>query len=330
MSVIRCRFAPLRKNTTNCYIVSLPGVCETIGAMGTAKGESSGRQGHRRSVAAPALLAAALFAAAAAAVVWSMSPARTLGQLEHEEVSAFSHIRVRLGGDVRALTFVRDNGQEVVQSRVNLAAPNTLVSPYARAMFASYLYQPQPRRVLIVGLGGGAMVRFLTHHEPQVHIDAVEIDPAIVRLADEYFGVRSGGNVRVHTADGVAFVESTADRYDLIFMDAFLRPSSDTDTTGVPTRLKTQAFLGRLKQALAPDGVVAFNVNEHDSMADDIAAVAAVFDHVAVYRCPPADNRVVIASEGGTTDDEVRARVGALDARFGGALSFADVLRNRE
>jgi hypothetical protein len=76
--------------------------------------------------------------------------------------------------------------------------------------------------------------------------------------------------------------------------------------------------------------VVAFNVNEHDSMADDIAAVAAVFDHVAVYRCPPADNRVVIASEVGTTDDEVRARIGALDARSGGALSFANVLRNRE
>jgi len=298
--------------------------------MGTAKDQSSRRQRHRRSVAAPVLLAAALLAAAAAVVVWAMSPARLLGQLEHEEVSAFSHIRVRRSGDVRTLTFVRDNGKEVPQSRVNLAASHSLIQPYARAMFASYLYQPQPRRVLIVGLGGGAMVRFLTHHEPQVRIDAVEIDPAVIRIADEHFGVRSGANVRVHTADGVAFVESTSDRYDLIFMDAFLRPSSDTDTTGVPTRLKTQAFLGRLKQALAPGGVVAFNVNEHDNMADDIAAVAAVFDHVAVYRCPPADNRVVIASDSGTTDDQVRARIDPLDARFGRALSFADLLQNRE
>ena len=282
-------------------------------------------------IVAPVLLAVALLAAAVALGVWSMSPARTLGRLEHEEVSAFSRIRVRRDGDVRALTFVRDNGQEVVQSRVNLTAPHTLASPYARAMFVSYLYQPHPRRVLIVGLGGGAMVRFLTHHEPQVHIDAVEIDPAVVRLADEYFGVRSGGNVRVHTADAVAFVESTAQRYDLIQMDAFLRPSSDTDTTGVPTRLKTLGFLGRLKQALAPGGVVAFNINEHASMADDIAAVTTAFGHVAVYRCPPTDSQVVIAPEGGMpTDDEMRARIGALDTRFGGALSFADVLLNRE
>ncbi len=299
--------------------------------MGTANGESSQRQTRRQSVATPALLAAVLFAATVALVVWSMSSAASVGRLEHEEVSAFSRIRIRRDGDVRALTFVRDNGQEAVQSRVNLTEPHTLMSPYARGMFASYLYQPHPRRVLIVGLGGGAMVRFLTHHEPQVQIDAVEIDPAVVRLADQYFGVRSGGNVRVHTADAVAFVESTADRYDLILMDAFLRPSGDTDATGVPTRLKTLAFLGRLQRALAPGGVVAFNVNDHASMADDIAAVATAFGNVAVYRCPPADNKVIIAAEGGlATDEDVRPRIDALDSRFGGALSFADVLRNRE
>jgi spermidine synthase len=299
--------------------------------MGTANRQPDRPPTRVRGIVAPALLAAALLAAAAAIAVWSMSSAPTLGSVEHEEVSAFSRIRVRRAGDVRALTFVRDNGQEVVQSRVDLNAPHTLLSPYARSMFASYLYQPHPRRVLIVGLGGGAMVRFLTHHEPQVHIDAVEIDPAVVRLAGEYFGVRTGGNVRVHTADAVAFVESTADRYDLILMDAFLRPSSDTDATGVPTGLKTQAFLGRLKRALAPGGVVAFNVNEHASIADDIAAVGAAFGQVAVYRCPPADNKVIIATEGGmAADDDVRARIAALDARFGGALSFAEVLGNRE
>ena len=103
--------------------------------------------------------------------------------------------------------------------------------------------------------------------------------------------MRSGGNVRVHTADAVTFVESTADSYDLILMDAFLRPSSDTDTTGVPTRLKTLAFLGHLKRVLAPGGIVAFNVNEHATMADDIAAVTTAFGPVSVYRCPPSDKR---------------------------------------
>lgn len=299
--------------------------------MGTPTSGPDRLQARGRGVAVPALLAAALLAAVVAIVVWATSAARTGGALEHEEVSAYSRIRIRRDGDVRTLTFVRDNGREVVQSRVNLTAPHLLMSPYATRMFASYLYQPQPRRVLLVGLGGGAMVRFLTHYEPQVQIDAVEIDPAVVRLADQYFGVRAGGHLRVHTADAVAFIESTEDRYDLILMDAFLRPSDDTDPTGVPTRLKTLAFLGRLKAALAPGGVVAFNVNEHATMADDIAAVTTAFGAAAVYRCPPADNRVVIATaDGMAPDDALRARIGALDARFAGALSFAEILDNRE
>jgi spermidine synthase len=292
--------------------------------------KATGRAGGR-SLVIPALLGVALFATGVALIAWSMSSTGTLGELEHEEVSPFSRIRIRRDGDVRALTFVRDNGDEAVQSRIDLNAPQTLVSPYARRMFASYLYQPHPRRVLIVGLGGGAMVRFLTHHEPHVQIDAVEIDPAVVRLADQYFGVRTGGNVRVHTADAFSFIETTTDRYDVIFMDAFLRPSADTDTTGVPSRLKTLEFLRRLKQALSPGGVVAFNINDHDRMADDIASVAAAFGHVAAYSSPPAENKVVIATEGSmATDDELRARITALDARFTGALSFGDLLQNRE
>lgn len=286
---------------------------------------------RKKSVLIPALGALALAAAGVALMAWSMSSTAALGELEHEEVSPFSRIRIRRDGDVRALTFVRDDGQEAVQSRVALSAPQTLVSPYARCMFASYFYQPEPRRVLIVGLGGGAMVRFLVHHQPHLQIDAVEIDPAVVRLADQYFGVRSGGNVRVHTADAIAFIEATTDRYDMIFMDAFLRPSADTDATGVPSRLKTLAFLGRLKQALSPGGTVAFNINEHDNLADDINSVAAAFGDAVVYRCPPAENQVVVATAGGTaTDDEMRARIGTLDARFGGALSFGELFRNRE
>ena len=293
--------------------------------------DNAAGQSRRRNVVIPALLGVALFATAVAVVAWLLSSASTIGELEHEEVSAFSRIRVRRDGDVRALTFVRDNGEEAVQSRIDLNAPQTLLSAYARGMLASYLYQPEPRRVLIVGLGGGAMVRFLTHHQPHLQIEAVEIDPAVVRIADQYFGVRSDGNVRVHTGDAFSFIETTTDRFDMIFMDAFLRPSADTDTTGVPSRLKTLEFLGRLKQALSPAGVVAFNINEHGRMADDIASIAAAFGHAVVYRCPPAENKVVIAFAATlATEDQLHARIAALEARFNGALGFGDLLRNRE
>jgi len=276
-------------------------------------------------------VAVVLLAGIAGLTWWALSPDRTLGRLEHEEVSAFSRIRVRRAGDVRVLTFVRDDGRELVQSRMDVTAPGTLLSPYAHSMFASYLYQPEPRRVLIVGLGGGAMVRFLAHHQPHLTIDAVEIDPAVVRLAGEYFGVRAGGTLRVVTADAVGYVGAVEAPYDVIFMDAFLRPSNDTDATGVPASLKTLAFLERLKQALAPGGVVAFNLNEHEHLAADIAAITATFGQVAVFRSPPADNRVVIGTAAPMPGDaDLTARAGALETRFGGAVSFAGLLRRRE
>lgn len=299
--------------------------------MPPAVPESHVPASRRHGAIVSAVVGAVLLVAAGAIVVWSTSSARSLGQLEHEEVSAFSRIRVRRAGDVRVLTFVRDNGQEAVQSRLDLAAPHRLASPYARAMFASYLYQPEPQRVLIVGLGGGAMVRFLTHHAPDATIDAVEIDPVVVRLAAEYFGVRSEGRVTIHTADAVAFIGSAVDRYDLVLMDAFLRPSADTDTTGVPSGLKTRAFLEQLRSVLAPGGVVAFNLNEHDHMADDMAVVTQVFGPVAVFRAPPATNRVVVAAANGlAAEADLRARVSGLDRRFGGTLSFAELLAQRE
>ncbi len=299
--------------------------------MKTIKIDAPVARPPKRSIVAPVLVALALLVAAIGLVLWSASFEHGLGRLEHEEVSAFSTIRIRRDGDERVMTFVRDNGQEAVQSRVDLTAPQVLASPYARSMFASYLYQPQPRRVLVVGLGGGAMVRFLSHHEPDLRIDVVEIDPVVVRLADHYFGVRSSGNLRVITADAVAFVESTSERYDAIFMDAFLRPSGDTDATGVPAELKTRAFLSRLKEVLAPGGVVAFNINEHARMTDDLALVEETFGRVAVYGCAPADNKVAIAVAGEVaTDDALRSRVGTLDGKFNGALSFADLLGRRE
>jgi spermidine synthase len=117
----------------------------------------------------------------------------------------------------------------------------------------------------------------------------------------------------------------------MIFMDAFLRPSADTDATGVPSRLKTLAFLGRLKEALSPGGTVAFNINAHEHVGDDVRLIAAAFGDAAVYRCPPAENTIVVAAAGRmATDDDMRTRVGPLDARFGGALSFSDLLSNRQ
>ncbi len=200
---------------------------------------------------------------------------RSLGAVEFDKQSDYSHIRVHKQGSVRTLVFVRDHGDEAIQTMVNIKKPYELLGTYSRAMFTSYLLRPHPEQVLIVGLGGGAMVHFLKHYDPGVKVDALEIDPVVVRVADRYFDVRSEGNVKIITTNGVRYLEQTKNRYDVIYMDAFLRPSTDTDPTGKPLAMKTKQFYKEVRNRLTAGGLVVFNVNPHEKVEADLRASAS-------------------------------------------------------
>lgn len=279
---------------------------------------SRGLLERTRPVRATALVAALALAACGDALV-------------HEERSAWSHIRVRRDGDVRILRFVRDTCEEVTESMVDLSEPHRLVLPYTRPMFANYLFYPDPERVLIVGLGGGAMVHFLEHHDPELQVEAVEIDPAVVRVADEHFDVRSRGNTTIVTADGFDHIRDTPHRYDAIYLDAFLKPSEETDATGVPQTLKTEAFYATLQDRLTDDGVVVFNLNLHSETEADVETIAASFPHVVELPVARTNNLVVVGcTKGAWAAPEVLAeRARQLDERFDVGFSFAAIWEGR-
>src|SRR5262245_20296889 len=93
--------------------------------------------------------------------LWADEP----GVLEVDVRSKFSHIKVRKDGNVRTLYFVRDSGEEVIESQLDLNKPHDLIVTYTRYMFLSYAFKPKQERVLIVGLGGGSMVHFMKHYD---------------------------------------------------------------------------------------------------------------------------------------------------------------------
>ena len=257
--------------------------------------------------------------------IWyaSISPSVLL----YEEQSEFSRIRVRAKGSVRTLLFVRDNGQEVVESRIDLQAPHKLLLSYSRAMFASHFFQPDPQRVLIVGLGGGSMVKFLHAQQPTVKIDAVEIDPVIVRLADELFGTRSSENVQIITADALDYLADTEHTYDVIYMDAFLKPSVDTDGAGIPQRLKTIDFYKSVQEQLSARGVVVFNLSMHDKTESDIETIGTAFAHTWVFKCQTR-NLIVVAQRVAevVSNSQLHQRARALDQKLRADFSFEGIL----
>jgi spermidine synthase len=249
------------------------------------------------------------------------------GILETDVKSEYSRIRVRRVDNTRTLWFVRDSGEEVVESIVNLDRPHELLVEYTRYMFLSYLFRPKQEKVLIVGLGGGAMVHFLQHYEPKVHVDVVEIDPVIVRIADKYFNVRSNDMVNIITADGFDYLKNTESKYDVIYMDAFLKPSSDTDETGVPVRLKTLRFYKEIQSKLTPGGMVVFNINPNPLQEKDVKTIAEGFPQAYVFDLPRSEGLVVVGSmvEKRATFPELRESAIDTDRRFGARFSFRDM-----
>jgi spermidine synthase len=254
------------------------------------------------------------------------------GAVVHEERSEFSRIKIRQSKNERALWFVRDNGDEVIESIVDIAKPHNLLVTYTKFMFTSYLVRPKQEKVLIVGLGGGSMVHFLRKYDPDCKVDVVEIDPVIVKVADKYFGVKSGGNVNIITQDAFAFFKNTENRYDVIYMDAFLKPSDKTDSTGVPLRLKTIMFYKDLQKKLTPDGMVVFNINPHDDLSDDLKNIKEAFAQSYFFELPNYGGIVAIGSTAAkrVSVEAQLAEATAIDRRWNASYSFRDMVRRQK
>src|SRR5437879_6762390 len=86
-------------------------------------------------------------------------------------------------GGVRVLQV----GGNAIQSAMRLDAPDRIELDYVRAMMVFLLFRPAPREVLMVGLGGGSMARFIHQRMPQTRVTVVEINPGVVTAARRYF-----------------------------------------------------------------------------------------------------------------------------------------------
>lgn len=211
---------------------------------------------------------------------------------------------------IRTLRFAEHGAR---QSVVKLDDPDYIALPYAKVIQVGLALPEDPKRVLIVGLGGGTIPRFLRHHFPDLVIDVVELDPAVVEVAQSHFGFEMDGKMHVFVADGRKFIEESEPVYDVIYLDAYGADS-------VPYALTTRQFLEAVRKALTPDGVVAGNVwssrsnRLYDSM---IRTYQHVFGQVAINEVRGVGNRIVLATTRAGTlgKDRVVERSAALAAR---------------
>ena len=246
-----------------------------------------------------------------------------------EGSSEFSKLQVVDEGGRRSLLFVRDNGEAVIESSQWLDKPDLLDVPYTRAMFVNYLYKPRQERCVIIGLGGGSMVRFLNRFFPEVQIDVVDIDPLVVRVAAEYFGVHSNAKTRIVVEDGFKFLATQGDPYDTIYLDAFVKPAADTDAEGMPLRMKTKQFLVSLQKRLTPDGVVVVNLNDQPNLRDDISVIRESYPHFELFPVPGTGNYIAVGSMQEVSEERMRENGRSVDQRGSYGFSFEGMVKLR-
>ncbi|MEM7182966.1 MAG: fused MFS/spermidine synthase [Spirochaetota bacterium] len=235
-------------------------------------------------------------------------------KLIYETRSKYSHIKVKDKNGRRYLYFVRDTGREVIESAIYVNKPYELCIPYTKFMFSSRLFVPQAKHVLIIGLGGGSMVHFINHYFPETLVDSVEIDPKIVSIARKYFFLRPRKGNHIIIQNAYKYIASSGSKYDIIYMDAFLKPSAITDSTGMPENLKSKIFYTRLKKHLTKNGIVVFNLNSHKNRKLDIENIKKSFFQTFQFKVPNRRNLILVAVTGpGFTRDVLEKNGSFLD-----------------
>jgi spermidine synthase len=231
-------------------------------------------------------------------------------KLLHSERSLYREVLVYETGDVRCICFTRfcRIGRQTCQ---DVKHPDRIVMNYPQMMLGSLFVKPEPKSVLIIGLGGGTIPRALHELVPQARIDVVEIDPAVVKVARRYFDLGENSEMNVIEADGrVQVKRALRERksYDLIMLDAF-------DHEYIPEHLLTQEFLKEVKALLAPGGVLAANTFSSSRLYDhESTTYASVFPEFFNLK---KENRVIIAANGALPDaDQLQAN----SKRFEGAF----------
>jgi spermidine synthase len=212
------------------------------------------------------------------------------GSVKYNGMNFFARWRLRKSAPAADSVYVTERfgvrslhiGSDTVQSAMRLARPNDLELAYTRSMMAFLLFRPPPRRVLMVGLGGGSLAKFVYHRMPDAVTEVIEVNPQVVAVARRLFEVPAAdARLLVRVCDAAEFVASDGDGFDTILVDGY-------DGESQVPELATEAFYGGCRRRLGHGGVLVVNLWGSDRRFDDyLARIEGAFPRATL--CLPAE-----------------------------------------
>jgi len=168
-------------------------------------------------------------------------------------------------------------GSSMVQSAMRLAAPNDLELVYTQCMMGFLLFHPQPENILMIGLGGGSLAKFVHQRMPQTKTTVIEIDPQVAAAARNHFLLPvDDERLQVVIAEGGEHVASHPASADVLMIDGF-------DDGCQVAALCSQDFYNHAREALKKNGVLVINLLSRDKGLDDyLRRIETSFNHHVV------------------------------------------------
>jgi spermidine synthase len=178
---------------------------------------------------------------------------------------------------------------EALESAVDLSDPLRPVVAYTRTLYGALFLQPEPKRVLMIGLGGGGFHRLFAAAFPDVLLQSVELDPKVLELSETRMGFVRTAQTPVALMDGRLFVKRDRTQWDWLILDAFRGGF-------VPPHLKTVEFYRECAARLSDRGVFVSNLHSNTNLYPaDLKTIRAVFPQVVLFRSRGWGNVIAVA-----------------------------------
>ncbi len=170
------------------------------------------------------------------------------GKSLYSQRTPFHHIDISQRKNLRLL----HTDHHTIQSAINLDHPERMPLPYMHAMMAALLFQPPPASCLLLGVGGGDLIRYLHHHLPNCNITAVEQDARMVQISHQYFLRPLADNIAIHVNDATEFIKKYQNANDWLLIDLY--------GNSLPPPLNTTTFYDNCHAALSNSGMLVMNL----------------------------------------------------------------------
>ncbi|CAG4883107.1 Spermidine synthase-like protein [Georgfuchsia toluolica] len=243
-------------------------------------------------------------------------------------------LRAMLLDETYPKPFVIDDGElltlyfniRLIQSVMRLKTPNTLELRYTRKMMSFLLFNPSPKRIALIGMGGGSLVKFCHQRLPSAQVTAIELDPDVIAFRDIFKVPPDGSRLQVLQADGAAYLASAGKGIDVLLVDAF-------DKIGLAPALANREFFESAFARLSPQGQFIINLaGDKRRFRGLIDEVTDVFDgRVIVVPVRGDGNSVLLAFKDARFKPNWRLlhrKTKVLQDKFG--LDFPDYARKIE